>query len=71
MSVQVVCTTDDPADELVFHQAIQGKTGTQVLPDIPPDKAVLIQSASFVGYLEQLGEKADIPYTRSTPWRRP
>ncbi|MFM8486274.1 MAG: glucuronate isomerase, partial [Bacteroidota bacterium] len=60
MSVQVVCTTDDPADELVFHQAIQGKTGTQVFPTFRPDKAVLIQSASFVGYLEQLGEKAGI-----------
>ncbi|MFM8374327.1 MAG: glucuronate isomerase [Bacteroidota bacterium] len=60
MSVQVVCTTDDPADELVFHQAIQGKTGTQVFPTFRPDKAVLIRSASFVGYLEQLGEKAGI-----------
>lgn len=60
MSVQVICTTDDPADDLAFHRAMQGITGTQVFPSFRPDKAILIQSESFTGYLEQLGVQAGI-----------
>ena len=40
-NVKVICTTDDPADSLEHHEAIQGDAGiaTQVLPSFRPDKA--------------------------------
>lgn len=60
MSVQIVCTTDDPADDPIFHRAAANSSGTQVFPSFRPDRAILIQSASFTGYLEQLGVQAGI-----------
>ncbi len=45
MRVRVVCTTDDPADDLSWHQEIQrsragGKLTAKVLPTFRPDKAL-------------------------------
>ncbi|MBR5905148.1 MAG: glucuronate isomerase [Bacteroidales bacterium] len=60
-NVEVVCTTDDPADDLRWHKMIAGQPfGTKVIPAWRPDKAMAIEDpASYKAYLRQLGEAAD------------
>lgn len=56
MNVEVLCTTDDPTDDLRFHQ--KGKKENvhpKVLPAFRPDKAYTIENnASYRVYLEDL-----------------
>lgn len=61
-NVEVVCTTDDPADDLRYHRMISEKPfGTKVLPAWRPDKAMSIEApASYKSYIEKLGEAAGI-----------
>jgi len=42
MKVEVVCTTDDPTDDLRHHRemAAEGETATRMLPTFRPDKAM-------------------------------
>ena len=56
--VEVVCTTDDPADDLRWHRQIaEHPFGTKVLPAWRPDKAMAIENpAAYKAYLERLGE---------------
>ena len=60
-SVEVVCTTDDPADDLRWHRQIaEHPFGTKVLPTWRPDKALAIEdSKTYKEYLKRLGEAAD------------
>ena len=59
MNVEVVCTTDDPTDDLRYHQQVK-KDGFEVrmLPAFRPDKAILIEKEGFAGYIEKLGAAA-------------
>ncbi|MCR5072190.1 MAG: glucuronate isomerase [Bacteroidales bacterium] len=59
--VEVVCTTDDPADDLRYHKQIAAHPfGTKVLPTWRPDKAIAIEDpAAYKAYLKRLGEAAD------------
>ena len=59
-NVEVVCTTDDPADDLRWHKMIAAKPfGTKVIPAWRPDKAMAIENpAAYKAYLKQLGEAA-------------
>ncbi|MCX6227889.1 MAG: glucuronate isomerase [Bacteroidia bacterium] len=55
-NVKVICTTDDPIDDLRYHQSIQ-KDGfeVKVIPAWRPDKAMAIEdSKSFNAYIDQL-----------------
>ncbi len=55
MNVKVACTTDDPADDLKHHQTIAKKnTFTKVLPTFRPDSLLLIESVTFISYLEKI-----------------
>ena len=57
MNVEIVCTTDDPIDNLEFHQHILDHPfGIKVLPAFRPDKAILIENDYFTIYLQRLGE---------------
>ncbi|MCR5560863.1 MAG: glucuronate isomerase [Bacteroidales bacterium] len=58
--VEVVCTTDDPADDLRWHKQIARKPfGTKVLPAWRPDKAMAIENPkAYREYLQKLGEAA-------------
>ena len=58
--VEVVCTTDDPADDLRYHKMILEKPfGTRVIPAWRPDKAMAIEDPkAYKAYLQQLGEAA-------------
>ena len=59
--VEVVCTTDDPADDLHWHKMILDKPfGTKVIPAWRPDKAMAIEDpVSYKEYLKKLGEAAN------------
>ena len=63
--VEVICTTDDPADSLEWHQAIARKPfGTKVLPTWRPDKALAIENPdAYCSYINKLGEAADMDIT--------
>ncbi len=60
--VEVVCTTDDPADDLVYHKQIaENGFGVKVLPTWRADKAMAIENpVSYKAYIEQLGRAADM-----------
>jgi glucuronate isomerase len=62
MNVETLCTTDDPADSLEHHRALQSSNfGCQVLPTFRPDKAMAVEdAASYNRYLNQLGEAAAV-----------
>lgn len=60
--VELVCTTDDPADSLEFHRAIQ-ESGFEirVLPAWRPDKAMAVESPeAFRQYIDRLAEAAGL-----------
>jgi glucuronate isomerase len=54
--VTVVCTTDDPVDDLKYHQAIAASNSeTRVFPAFRPDKALTVhQPAAFNPWIERL-----------------
>ena len=60
--VEVVGTTDDPADSLRHHEAIAAAgLSTRILPSFRPDQVLKIdQGAFFNGYVERLGAAADV-----------
>lgn len=62
MKVEVVGTTDDPADSLEHHQKIKAAGfGVKVLPTFRPDKAMAIENTqAFNAYINKLGASADI-----------
>jgi glucuronate isomerase len=65
MKVEVICTTDDPADSLEYH-ALLGKQNLniKVLPAFRPDRSMSITDpVSFKGYLKKLSTVSDIEIT--------
>lgn len=66
-NVEVVCTTDDPADSLEYHKAIK-ESGfeVKVLPTWRPDKAMAVQDAKTYGeYIERLSKVSGVKITNS------
>ena len=58
--VKLICTTDDPADDLRAHIALQTVRREEdlpfrVVPAFRPDKALNIGQAGFSDYIERLG----------------
>ncbi len=58
MNVKTVCTTDDPTDDLVFHQSIHNQNhGLQVFPTFRPDQLLVTdepdQLAAYINKLEK------------------
>ncbi len=62
MNVEVICTTDDPADSLEFHQTlIKQDFKIKVFPAFRPDQSIAISNPSFFNsYLEKLGRSANV-----------
>lgn len=60
-NVKLICTTDDPADNLEYHIKIhqEGKLATKVLPTFRPDKSIAISKAGFSEYIARLGNVCD------------
>lgn len=57
-NVAVLCTTDDPKDNLEYHKKIaeEGRMSARVLPTFRPDKAIEICKDGFKEYIEDLSE---------------
>ncbi len=55
--VKVICTTDDPCDDLGDHKALarDAAFAVNVLPTFRPDKAVNIDRQGFTDYIARLG----------------
>ncbi|MFK8007671.1 MAG: glucuronate isomerase [Saprospiraceae bacterium] len=59
MNVEIICTTDDPLDNLAQHTNLAGQDfSTKVLPAFRPDKAILIDNDGFIEYIQKMGEVA-------------
>ena len=52
-NVKVICTTDDPADDLKWHKKIaeDGKCSARVLPAMRPDAAMRIEKPEWANYM--------------------
>jgi glucuronate isomerase len=61
MKVEVVCTTDDPADSLEHHNKIRDDGfEIKVLPAWRPDKAMMVDNPdSYNNYINKLAEASD------------
>lgn len=54
-NVKLVCTTDDPIDDLKYHKMLaKEKLEFKVLPAFRPDKVLNINAQGFKEYIEQL-----------------
>jgi len=61
MNVRVVCTTDDPADDLAFHKQLKGSFEIPVLPTWRPDNAIKTDDPEkFNAYIKRLGKASGI-----------
>lgn len=57
--VEVVCTTDDPIDDLKYHKEIAEKGFfTKVLPTFRPDALISIEKQNFESYITKLASCA-------------
>ncbi|NBJ91997.1 glucuronate isomerase [Parablautia muri] len=61
-NVTLICTTDDPADDLRWHKIIAEDDSfqVQVLPAWRPDKAMNLEKPDYAAYLVKLGKAADM-----------
>lgn len=61
-NVTLLCTTDDPVDDLQYHKAIaEDETfDVQVLPAWRPDKAMNLEKENYLDYLSQLEKVSGI-----------
>ena len=61
-NVRLICTTDDPADDLKWHKLIREDESfkVRVLPAFRPDKAVNIDKPGFAEYIKKLGKVSGI-----------
>ncbi len=62
MNVKLICTTDDPVDNLQYHQQIKNDGWkVKVLPTFRPDKAMNVDDVNtFNNYLTNLEKASDI-----------
>ncbi len=64
MKVETICTTDDPIDNLAFHQQLVGDTVVKVLPAFRPDKAMNADDTVALNqYINKLEEVANVSIT--------
>ena len=64
MKVKVVCTTDDPTDDLAHHRTLEADPDftVKVLPAFRPDKAIAVENPeAYNAYLERLAAVSGIP----------
>lgn len=59
MNVSVICTTDDPVDDLLYHQQLKNESFA-VYPTFRPDRALNIHLLEYTDYLQKLSEVSHI-----------
>lgn len=63
-NVEVLCTTDDPADHLNFHQQLKKtQNDLRVLPTFRPDKMCMVQRPDYRSYIHKLSETGNLQIT--------
>ncbi len=61
MNVKQLCTTDDPADDLHYHQLLQKEESRFfVRPTFRPERAMKIAAPDYPAYLQRLGAAAGL-----------
>ena len=61
MKVEMLCTTDDPIDDLKHHQQIKKNNfGPKVLPGFRPDKIFGINTEDYLDYLNALADSSGV-----------
>ena len=65
-NVEALCTTDDPADTLEYHEQLKDFK-VKVLPTFRPDKAVEITKDTFIPYINSIGVTS---YSELEAWIR-
>ncbi len=61
MKAEVICTTDDPTDNLEYHIKLKSSFEIKILPTWRPDNVIKIEDpATFNTYLKKLEASADI-----------
>lgn len=66
-NVTLICTTDDPIDNLEWHAKIAADSdfNVKVLPAWRPDKAMYIEKPDYLDYLDKLAAAAGMNYITS------
>lgn len=61
-NVTLLCTTDDPADSLKWHEKIAADQSckVQVLPAWRPDRAMNLEKPDYLDYLDKLGSESGV-----------
>ena len=58
--VEVICTTDDPIDDLFYHKKLKEEGfEIKVLPTFRPEKALKIEMDNYIDYIKGLEEKTN------------
>lgn len=62
-NVKVLCTTNDPTEDLRYHRLLAGNEDFLVLPTFRPDRALKIGASDFPEYIQKLvfPEKQNVP----------
>lgn len=56
-NVKLLCTTDDPKDDLKYHKLLKEENfDIEVLPTFRPDNIVNIEKVAFTSYIKELNE---------------
>ena len=70
-NVEMICTTDDPIDDLHWHDVIR-KDPTfeiEVLPAWRPDKALSVNQSGFSSYMEKLSAVSGVAVRSLDTWK--
>jgi glucuronate isomerase len=63
-NVKVICTTDDPADDLSWHKRLrEDDFKVKVLPTFRPDLAIAIEKTDFTEYIQRLSRVSGVQIT--------
>ncbi len=58
---EIICTTDDPTDDLAYHKRLAySQLTTRVFPAYRPDKALIIGNAEFIPWVDNLSKVANV-----------
>ncbi|AEH51057.1 glucuronate isomerase [Pseudothermotoga thermarum] len=61
MNVEIMCTTDDPADDLIYHKKLQEEfPAVRILPTWRPDRACRIDKPDWKDYIKKLEQRTNI-----------
>lgn len=70
-NVELMCTTDDPADDLCRHREIAADDSIEfkVLPTWRPDRALSVEKKDFVEYMAQLSRASGKKIRHFEDWK--